>query len=739
MKYLKHTIKLRFLSLALAMGMFILTRHARAAEDQTNKSTVPVSSVTPEVLVTAQTDTRKKSYKPENVSSSKYTEPLLDIPQTITVVPQAVIKAQSATTLRETLRNVPGISMQAGEGGVPAGDQMSIRGFSARTDMFVDGVRDFGGYTRDSFNLEQVEVSKGPASSYAGRGSTGGSINQVSKAPSLDRFMSGSVGFGSAFYKRSTVDFNQPLPEIPIPGTALRINGLFHDADTAGRNEVTNKRWGIAPSLALGLETALRVNLSYFYLGQDNVPDYGIPWVPPANATGSLTGLGDQPAPVSWHNFYGLLDRDYEKTQTHLWTAKVEYDATDELTLRNQFRYGRASRDSIVTAPRFANAKNQSINRQVQARDMLDTVIDDQIDATLHFDTGRLEHALVTGLEYIYERSANRPRTGSGEPFADLYNPEPGQSYMDVISISPRENVAVSNSVALSVFDTVKLNEQWEVNGGLRWDYFTTDFQSATGPEGEPLSRIDRKFSWRGGLVYKPLPNGSVYFGYGTSFNPTAEGLTLASTASSQNNLSLDPETTQTYEIGTKWDLFKDRLGVNAALFHTKKNNARTTDPGTSLASTADDVVVVEGDQRVNGIELGMTGNITERWKIFSGYTVLASRILSSKTQSEVGHQLSNTPQQSFSVWSTYQLPFDCEAGLGMQYVDARFNSNANTRKAPEYWLFDAMFAHKLNDHITLRLNAYNLTNQEYIAGVGGGHFIPGAGRSLIAATEFEF
>ena len=226
---------------------------------------------------------------PPTVDSPKLTEPLRDIPQTITVIPRAVIEEQGATTLRDVLRNVAGITFQAGEGGVPAGDELSIRGFSARTDMFVDGVRDFGGYARDSFNMEQVEVAKGPTSALAGRGSTGGAIDQVSKSPVAAPVMDATFGAGTASYQRSTIDINQPLDGSPVPGTAVRLNAMWTDTDVPNRDVVTGERWGLAPSLALGVGSSTRANVSYFKLKQDNIPEYGLPWVP-VNTNPDLVG-----------------------------------------------------------------------------------------------------------------------------------------------------------------------------------------------------------------------------------------------------------------------------------------------------------------------------------------------------------------------------------------------------------------------------------------------------------------
>jgi len=708
----------------------------------------------PDVTVKGQQD-QSTPYKPDAVQSPKYTEPLLDVPQTITVVPRAVIEQQNATTLRDVLRNVPGISYQAGEGGVPAGDNLSIRGFSARTDLFVDNVRDFGGYSRDSFNLEQVEVSKGPASSYAGRGSTGGSINLVSKTPYLDPAYSGSVGLGSADYKRLTLDVNQPITNSPIPGTAVRLNGVWTESDVAGRDVVNDERWGIAPSLAFGLGTPTRVKLSYFHLDQDNLPGYGIPWVP--TNSGPLAAFGNKPAPVDYANFYGLKS-DFEKTRTDIPTALVEHDFNESFSLRNLTRYGQNDRDSVYTSPRFVDltpgpvvSYGRTLNRQFQSRDQVDTIFANQTDLTSRFDTWKLNHAVVTSLEYIHETSKNyaravhtngAPITGNAPtaPFADLFDPNPNVSRFGPTLRTGAFAESKSDSVAASLFDTIKLGEKWQVNGGVRFDHFELDYKSiATNgvpAAGTPLSRTDDLVSWRAGLLYKPLPNGSIYAAYGTSFNPSGEGLTLATnTTTAAANFETDPEKSRTFEIGTKWDLLDNRLALALALFRTEKFNARTEDP-----VDPSDTLVLNGKQRVDGVEVSAAGSITKEWMIFAGYAHMISEIIESNDPNEEGNELSNTPKNTFSLWTTYQLPWNFEIGGGAQFMDSRYSANgANRRQAPDYWLFDAMLTYHVNKNFSLRLNMMNITDERYIDRVGGGHFIPGAGRAGVLTASFTF
>lgn len=661
-------------------------------------------------------------------TSRTFTEPLRDIPQTITVVPASVIEAQGATTLRDVLRNVTGISVQAGEGGVPAGDNLSIRGFSARTDFFIDGVRDVGGYTRDPFNVEQVEVVKGPSSSIAGRGSTGGVINMATKAPNLGSSRSVSLGIGSSDYKRGTVDVNQPLGT--IPGAAFRVNAMWNDADTPGRDAVTNQRWGVAPSLAFGLGTPTRVTLDYTHLNQDNVPDYGIPWVPNANIP--MRAYADQAPPVDFRNFYGLTSRDYEATRTNVGTGRFERDFGTVMNLRSIIRAGRTKRDSLITAPRFESNDSTAIRRtDWKSRDQADAIVASQTDLTSHFRTGRLGHSLVTGLEIGRETSENwnRVERGGTQPSTDLFNPDFSTPYASLLVRNGAVTDATARSAAVFAFDTVELG-QFRVSGGVRWDRFSLDYRTVDATARETtFERTDDMLSWRGGAVYKPRANGSVYLGLGTSINPSTEGLSL-----SASTVTLEPEKSRSVEAGTKWDVMGGRIGVNAAVFNTVKTNART--PG---INPGDPPTVLQGEHTVSGVEAGINGNVTDRWQMFGGYTFMNSEITRSNNAAEVGKEFGNTPDHSVSLWTSYRLPRNVDVGGGAQYVGDRFNSNTATRTAPAHWLVDAMTAYRVTDQLTLRVNALNLANKRYIDRIGGGHFIPGPGRSVMLTADVGF
>ena len=653
-------------------------------------------------------------------SSPKYTEPLRDTPQTVTLIPKSVIEEQGATTLRDVLRNVTGLTMTAGEGGVPAGDNLTLRGFSARNDIFIDGARDLSPQSRDPFNLEQVEVVKGPGSAFTGRGSAGGSINLVNKAPNVNHSFGGTVSFGSDATKRFTSDINLPIKD----RTAFRLNLLAHDSGVAGREEVNNQRWGVASSVLFGLGTRTRLTLSYFYMGQDNLPDYGIPWVTATHNV--LASYRDQPAPVPRENFYGLASRDFEKMRSDLATVKFERDFNDTITLRNQLRFSYGTRDSVTAAPRFASNDSLIINRNGPSWITEDKVWDNQTDLRAHFETGKIEHSLVAGLALTHENNLRQTRTVTGTPTTTLYNPDPSQPFTGAYTLGTSIGDVTGKSASVYAFDTVKLNKYVELNGGLRFDRFDVDGISTALA---PIVRTDEMLSWRAGVVVKPREEGSLYVAYGTSLSPSLEGLTY-STA----NTAIEPEKTYNFEVGSKWDLLGERLSVNGAIFRVEKTNART--PG---VLPDDPPQVLQGRQRVNGVELGASGGITRALRVFGGYTFLDGEIVKSNTPAEVGKTIQNAPRHSFSLWTTYQFPRRLTLGGGPRFVGKRFGNNTNTRQVDGYWTLDALVSIPVSRQLDLRLNLYNLTNADYFDRLGGGHLIPGAGRSVLVSTGFQF
>ncbi|MEO8070041.1 MAG: TonB-dependent siderophore receptor, partial [Acidobacteriota bacterium] len=671
------------------------------------------------------------------IASPKFTEPLLDTPQTITVVPRAVIEAQVAETLRDVLRNVPGITMQAGEGGALPGDNLTMRGFSASNDIFVDGVRDVGPYARDAFNLEQVEVIKGPSSSFGGRGSTGGAINLESKSPGLEAQKSGSFGFGNAESRRGTFDVNTPLAALGA-STAGRLNLMWQDAGVPGRDVVENRSWALAPSIGFGITTPTRVTLSYQHLKQNNVPDYGLPW---GASTDAATGidfpsgaLNAVPA-VAQSNFYGLENYDFEHVRNDMGTLRIDHDfKRTGFTLRVTSRYGDTLRDHAITAPRPPN-------RQLQRRWMHNETLVNQVGVTGSKKTGMLTHDLSFGLEAGTEGTATRnsAQTANQPGISLVQAPDPSQlPFGPMPEITGNPSKGNTGTFGAYLFDTVNLSRKVQVSGGARWDRSDVSYKLTTLATGDvaQLERVDRMTSWRAGVVYKPTVEGSIYASAGTSFNPVSDagaaGAALSAAENSVNNVNLEPEKSRNLEVGAKWATFQNRLALTGAIFRTDKTNARTR----NLASEA---YVLAGKQRVQGVEIGASGRIGEHIQTLASYSFLGSDIRDSANATEEGRDLALTPKRTGSLWASWDLRRGVSIGGGAQFMDAVFRNTTSDLSVPSYWLVNAMASYAVNSHLTLRFNGNNLSDKAYVDRVGGGHYIPGPRRSgqLTASVGF--
>lgn len=659
------------------------------------------------------------------LSLPKIQVPLLDLPQTASVVSQKTMNQQGDTTLRDALRNVAGISLAAGEGGAQ-GDNLTIRGFTARNDLFIDGMRDFGSYYRDPFNLSEVEVLQGPSSVTFGRGSTGGVVNQASKTPELNAFVSGNVQFGTDTTRRGTVDVSAPLPKLGT-GTAFRLNAMGDIGNVAGRNIATNRRDGFAPSLAFGLGTPTRLTLSYFHQNEDDIPDYGLPW------------YFNQPAAVNRNNYYGM-EGNYLRTNVNIGTAKLEHDVNSHVTVREQFRYADYQRAAVITEAQLKNITpttplgqvNVFRNEIAVASD--ETLLDNQLDAIAHVTTGRIRHTVVAGIEAGRE-SSDPTRFSYTAPTTSLLNPNYHQRFTSSPTVSSKVTDSAT-TVSGYVLDTVNLGSHLSVSGGVRYDRFDNSYRQSMGVAAD-LARVDAKTAWRGALVYKPKANGSIYLDAGTSFNPSAEALSL--TAGSVN---LAPESNRTYEAGSKWDFQSGRLQLASSIFQTVKSNARESDPTNAL------LVVVAGSQRVRGAQASITGRLTNRWEIMSSYAYLDSRVMSSRFYPlAVGYALANVPRNNFTFWSNHHLPGRFELGGGANYLGRRNASSTVPldpitgllKAVPSYWVFDAMVSRPLNEHVEWQLNGYNLANRFYYDQVHPGHVVPGVGRSLEVGFRFKF
>ncbi|HEX3719764.1 MAG TPA: TonB-dependent siderophore receptor [Verrucomicrobiae bacterium] len=686
----------------------------------------------PEVVVTGQAG----SYKTDGVALPKITQPLRDTPQTIDVIPREVMDDQNATTLRDALRNVSGISIAAGEGTLQ-GDNLTLRGFSAQDDIFLDGIRDIGSYYRDPFNYQEIDVLEGPESVMFGRGSTGGVVNQESKMPVAHPFVAGTLTLGTDVTRRGTVDVNEPVPELGT-NTAFRLNVMGNDSDVARRDVTENERYGFAPSLTFGLGTPTRLTFSYFHQTEDDIPDYGIPWL-------KFLGQTAYPADVAHNNYYGFQD-DHFNANADIGTVKLEHDFNDSVTLRDQFRYADYSRDYRITEPQVTNTaaaplSDLSVNRNELGGDGSQTYLWDQLDLTTKFDTSSIEHTLVTGMEGGRETADLTRFTYGSVPGTSLISPNESQDFSGTIKV--RSQVATAaETFGVYALDTMKLGEHWELSGGARFDYFdASDHMAAVGTT--PATNFNQtitKPSWRGALVYKPIEIGSIYFAYGTSWDPSAENLALSALTA-----NTPPEENESFEFGAKWDLFHDRLSVRGSVFRTEQSNTREPDPTDITVDT------VAGDERVDGIELAMSGHLTKDWLVLATYDYLDSEMVSSKYYPlSVGQPLSNVPKNSANLWTTYNLPWKFEIGAGIAYVGSRY-ANSSTllaptipgavpeEDAPSYYIVDALIKYKASKRITCQVNINNLTDRFYYAQVFAGHVVPGAGISALFSTSFKF
>ena len=731
-------------------------------------------------------DTVSVTAEKSSISMERFTEPLLDTPQSVNVVPLFAMQDEGVSTLRDALRNVPGISLAAGEAGAQ-GDNLTIRGFTARNDIFLDGIRDFGSYYRDSFNYEQVEALEGPAGIQFGRGSTGGVINQESKIPQTDKSVHVETLFGTDLTRRITADINEPIGN-DLGGAAFRANVMGQEGGVAGRDGAEIRRFGVAPSLSIGMDTNTRATLSYEHLSEDDTPDYGMPW------------LFNKLAPADRHSYFGFRDENYLKTNDDILTLKVEHEFSPSLKLHTIARAANYPRQAQITEPQICSNASLSVpvggivaslptlaynsavtcpytpetpasditqvNRnQIQVKSV-EGDLWDQTEVVSHFKSWKLRHDLVAGAEggqeisnpIRYSYTINKINT---VPDATLLDPNEAQPFGGTGYITSIVHTK-AKSVGLYFVDTVKLGRLFEAMGGIRWDRFDTNYHLAapTPPAGgtvtaavAPISRLDEQPSYRAALVFKPSTHGSLYFDYGTSFNPDAESLSLSVGLVNGN---VKPEENKTYEGGAKWNFLNERLMLEGAVFRTEKDNAHETNP------TNSNEIVAAGNQLVKGVQVSVVGRLPEGMDLVAGYAYLDSKVIYSEYfPTAVGYPLANVPKQTFNLFVTHRLPWSLNGGLGSNYVGSRtasstvpfvptgFAVNPNgagyvvtsvaMKQVPGYWVFNAMLKHPVTEKIDFQVNVNNALNRYYIDLPHPSHLVPGAGASALIEFNFHF
>jgi catecholate siderophore receptor len=649
---------------------------------------------------------------------------MVDTPQSITTITGEDLRDLGVTNLNDALRTVPGISLGAGEYSYQ-GNNLILRGFTTRDDMFVDGQRDYGYYYRDPFDSQDIEVLKGPSSILFGRGSTGGVIDGVSKFPTLTPLLAGTGTVSSSDVRRATLDLGSPVPALGA-GDAFRLNLMADHSAVADRATTQSDRWGVAPSLALGLGTPTRVLVSYYHQTENDVPDYGIPW------------FNNRPAPVDRSNFYGFSG-DYLDTDVNLVSARFEHDFGPSMTLSSQARYSRDTRDFRLTeaivpsgTPASTPIQNITVSRNEFQGYSTDTFYQDQTELTARFATGVLSLALVTGIEVGRESPEPTYITNAGVPGTNLADPT-AQNYSDLQSYPRLKADTVANTVGIYGLDTVEFGRHWQLMGGIRWDRFDAHYDSTgysptgTVAANTHLDHLDQAFSYRGAIVYTPSRSGSIYVSTGTSFDPSAEGIeSLISSGRTlaQANINLAPEKNRAYELGSKWSL-PGGLLLTGALFRIEQYNTRVPDPTEPGFNT------LGGDERVDGAEIAAVGRLTSAWSLRASYTYMDSKVIRSTPGGPLlGAPLTITPRNSSAVWIEYQLTTPLEIGAGALQMSSRLGQDtaASYEVAPGYVIFNAMAKYQFSTQTTLQLNVDNLTNRYYIDQLHPFHVIPGEG-----------
>lgn len=713
------------------------------ADPQQDQDTTTLGAVT----ITGQR-VRREPQSPEFVA------PLVDTPRSVTIIPQQIIEQTAATSLQDLLRTSPGITMGAGEGGQPLADRPFIRGQASGNNIFVDGLRDTGGQQREVFNLEQVEVIKGADSVYSGRGSGGGSINLGSKAPRLEDFTRLGLGVGTDGYLRGVIDQNWGLGS----NSGLRLNLMAAEGDVPGRDTVDYDKWGLGLSYAIGLGEATTLTASYYHLDSNQMPDYGIPLFTKIGVRTTDSGVLDVP----YDSFYGLHDRDYLTNTVDSFTVAVEHRFSDTLRIRNVTRYSETLNDYIVTNPGDGGAAQFVagewwMKRGTKTRWNPTDTLANVTDLSGSFSTGGLSHAFNLGLELAREENRNASYTtfttagaacpvgfvlpantaaslGAGD-CTRVYAPNSGDSWAGVINRGPISE-STTETVGVYAFDSVNLTDNLILNLGLRWDRYSVSGinRSATataGVYGAVTEAVAPEAEWdftnyQIGVVYKPTANTSVYASYSTSSTPPTIAAGDQNTAPTAAQSILDPEETTSYEIGAKASLFRDQLQLSAALFRLDRENAVTQTTPT---------VVQDGEVRVQGLELGVSGNITPEWQVFGGYTYMDSELIKGALTTGGlpnplnGLPLANTPEHSFSVFSTYRVTPKLSLGGGLYYVSKSLGGNqggagggTNRIYAPEYTRVDLFASYEINDTASLQLNVQNAGDEEYVIRTNGVH-----------------
>lgn len=651
---------------------------------------------------------------------------IMHTPQNINVVPAKIMEEQNVKSLDEALKNVPGVTSSVGEGrGGMSGNQFLIRGFQAQNDIYEDGLRDFGVYSRDSFNYDNVVVIKGPSSSVFGNGTTGGAINVVTKKPILKDQYKAEFSGGNGDYYRGTFDLNKQINDT----IALRMEGMANSNNVVGRDYVYSHRWGLAPSIAFGLGTDVSYVIQYVHQQDDRIPDYGVPVI---TKPGHTIGKPATEYGIRRGNWYGN-SMDSDQSQDNQVTGRLTYKVTPDIVIHNDTRYGNYQRQYSVTRPQCR--ANVCSNPYFEGRpeDALITTagpnpyeqstwsFQDVLSTVANFQTSFIKHQLTAGVDIAYAHESRRygeyssplPNNNLVHPNASIDYPihiKPGDP--NSTSGDPARRYGHSRDVGAFLYDQVWFTKAWSIKAGFRYDNWESYYNTLGGSTftTHHMSTNDNIFNPSVSLLFNPDDNQAYYFTYSSSTTPLGMYLTNSYAPMKDGQNGMKPEKSHLYEVGGKWSLLNQRLGITASLFHLDKSNQMVSDPLSGAVTST-------GDKGYNeGIELGISGNVMKNWDVYGAFAAYHSKITGSQTVGNKGNYMQYVPTHQGNLWTTYAIlpktPYNLLIGGGVTWRDSVYLNNANNAKVPANVTIDAMMSHKFNDHWKVSFNIYNLTNR---------------------------
>lgn len=672
--------------------------------------------------VTVQGEVDKGYSATRSTTATKTDTPLIDTPQSISVVTKDQIRDQASQGLAEALRYVPGVSFAQGEGNR---ETPIFRGIATTADFYIDGVRDDVQYYRDLYNIERVEVFRGPNAMIFGRGATGGLINRVSKQANWTPLMAGSVSLGSDSNKRVAIDLNQAIND----SLAFRLNAMHEDSDSY-RDGVFVRRTGINPTLSWKATSRTLVTVGYEHFRDDRVADRGIP---------SFQG---RPVKTDPSTFFGNAANSPTWSRLDAFNASVEHEFGNGLMLRNRLRVADQDKFYQNVFPGAVNAAGTTVSIAAYNNATSRKSVFNQTDLTYNLNTGAIKHKLLAGVELGRQETSNFretgyfPGTNVTSVSVPLANPVTTLPITFRQSATDADNNGTSKVAAFYVQDQIELSPQWQIVGGLRVDHFKTDFTNKR--NGQQVDASDNLLSPRLGVIYKPQQNVSVYANYSIAHQPRA-GEQLSSLT--LTNSALSPEKFKNYELGAKWDV-QPNLSVTAAVFRLDRTNVVILDP-TDPTNTR---TILSDGQRTEGLELSISGNVTAAWSVAGGYTYSDAKFMGRTAATlQPDGKVALVPRHTFSLWNRYDFTPAWGAGLGVIHRTKSLAANelaaaASNVELPGYTRVDAAVFYKINKNLGVQLNVENLFDKEYYVNAHSNNNItPGSPRAYRVALNASF